>query len=61
VDLETTVKARIDADTKRKATEALNAIGYSVSDAIRILMLRIANDKRLPFDVYGQEEHSIRQ
>ncbi len=61
MDLETTVKARIDADTKRKATEALNAIGYSVSDAIRILMLRIANDKRLPFDVYGQEEHSTRQ
>lgn len=60
MDLETTVKARIDADTKRKATEALNAIGYSVSDAIRILR-RIANDKRLPFDVYGQEEHSTRQ
>jgi len=47
----TYVRARIDADTKERATEALEAMGLSVSDAIRLLMLRIADERRLPFEV----------
>jgi DNA-damage-inducible protein J len=34
-----------------RATEALEAMGLSISDAIRLLMLRIAEERRLPFDV----------
>ncbi len=45
------VRARIDRDTKARATEALEAMGLSVSDAIRLLLLRIAEEKRLPFAV----------
>ncbi|MDC9575618.1 type II toxin-antitoxin system RelB/DinJ family antitoxin [Pseudoalteromonas sp. GABNS16A] len=45
------VRARIDSDTKERATAALEAMGLSVSDAIRLLMLRIADEKRLPFAV----------
>lgn len=45
------VRARIDAVTKERAAAALNAMGLSVSDAIRLLMLRIADEQRLPFDV----------
>lgn len=45
------VRARIDTDTKERATAALEAMGLSVSDAIRLLMLRIADEKRLPFEV----------
>lgn len=45
------VRARIDSETKVQATEALEAIGLSVSDAIRLLMIRIANEKQLPFAV----------
>jgi DNA-damage-inducible protein J len=45
------VRARIDLDTKERATAALDAMGLSVSDAIRLLMLRIAEEQRLPFDV----------
>ncbi|QEA40540.1 type II toxin-antitoxin system RelB/DinJ family antitoxin [Pistricoccus aurantiacus] len=48
---DTVVRARIDSETKAKATEALDAMGLSVSDAIRLLMLRIAEEKRLPFTV----------
>ncbi len=47
----TYVRARIDSDTKERATEALEAMGLSVSDAIRLLMLRIADERRLPFEV----------
>ncbi len=48
---DTVVRARIDRDTKTRATEALQAMGLSVSDAIRLLLLRVADEKRLPFAV----------
>jgi DNA-damage-inducible protein J len=48
---DTIVRARIDSETKERATAALEAMGLSVSDAIRLLMLRIADEKRLPFAV----------
>lgn len=45
------VRARIDSATKASASAALAAMGLSVSDAIRMLMTRIAEEQRLPFDV----------
>lgn len=48
---DTIVRARIDAKTKQRAAAALEAMGLSVSDAIRLLMLRIADEQRLPFAV----------
>ena len=45
------VRARIDTPTKERAEDALQAMGLSVSDAIRLLMVRIADEKRLPFEV----------
>ena len=47
----TVVRARIDADTKERASAALGAMGLSLSDAIRLLLLRVAEEERLPFDV----------
>lgn len=48
---DTYVRARIDAQTKQRATHALQSMGLSVSDAIRLLMLRVAEEQRLPFDI----------
>jgi DNA-damage-inducible protein J len=48
---DTYVRARIDTRTKELATDALEAMGLSVSDAIRLLMIRIAEEHRLPFNV----------
>lgn len=48
---DTVVRARIDSDIKARATEALQAMGLSVSDAIRLLLVRVAEEQRLPFDV----------
>lgn len=48
---DTYVRARIDMSTKQRATDALEAMGLSVSDAIRLLMLRVAEEHRLPFEV----------
>ena len=48
---DTVVRARIDSDTKARAMEALHAMGLSVSDVIRLLLVRIAEEQRLPFEV----------
>ena len=48
---DTYVRARIDTRTKEQAAEALEAMGLSISDAIRLLMLRIVDERRLPFEV----------
>jgi len=48
---DTYVRARIDTRTKERAADALEAMGLSISDAIRLLMLRIADERRLPFEV----------
>jgi DNA-damage-inducible protein J len=48
---DTYVRARIDTNTKERAAEALEAMGLSISDVIRLLMLRIADERRLPFEV----------
>lgn len=48
---DTYVRARIDTKTKKRAAAALEAMGLSISDAIRLLMLRIADERRLPFEV----------
>lgn len=48
---DTYVRARIDADTKKRASAALEAMGLSISDAIRLLMMRIADEQRLPLEL----------
>lgn len=51
VQADTYVRARIDRDTKERASDALAAMGLSVSDAIRLLMVRIADEHKLPFEI----------
>ena len=48
---DTYVRARIDSRTKERASDVLEKMGLSVSDAIRLLMIRIAEEHRLPFNV----------
>lgn len=43
------IRARINPKIKEDATAVLNTIGLTVSDAMRLLMVRIAAEKRLPF------------
>jgi DNA-damage-inducible protein J len=45
------VRARIETGLKKEATAVLAAMGLSVSDAIRLMLVRVVSDKALPFDV----------
>jgi len=46
---EDVVRARIDKQVKAEAAEVLESMGLSLSDAIRLLLMRVAKDKALPF------------
>ena len=48
---DTVVRARIDTETKDRATKALSAMGLTVSDFIRMALVRVARDHALPFPV----------
>jgi DNA-damage-inducible protein J len=47
----TMVHVRVDEKTKQKAAKTLAEMGISVSDAVRMLLVRVAAEKALPFDV----------
>jgi len=47
----TVVRARVDEQVKLRAAKILADKGLSVSDAIRLLLGRVAADKALPFDI----------
>ena len=47
----TMVHVRVDEKVKDKAAETLAAMGISVSDAVRVLLTRVAVVKELPLEV----------
>ena len=44
------VRARIDETTKSEAAAVLATMGLSLSDAFRLLLKRVAAEKKLPFE-----------
>ena len=46
----TIVRARIDEQIKKEAAAVLGAMGLTVSDAFRMMMVKIAKEKALPFE-----------
>jgi len=53
------VRARIDGRIKKQATAVLSAMGLTVSDAFRLMMVRIAREKALPFEPLVPNEETI--
>ena len=50
------VQTRVDAKVKREATRVLASMGMTVSDLMRIVLTRTANDKVLPLEVLVTDE-----
>jgi DNA-damage-inducible protein J len=53
------VRARIDLNVKEEASSVLAAMGLTVSDAFRLLLTRIAREKKLPFEPLTPNETTI--
>jgi len=44
------VQARVDETVKQEASAVLASMGLTVSDAVRMLLTRVAREKALPFE-----------
>ena len=55
----TMLHVRVDDEIKTQASEALAAMGLSVSDAVRMLLVRIAAEQALPFDVRAPNAETV--
>ncbi len=44
------VQTRIDGEIKRRAAITLATIGLTVSDAVRLMLTRVAREDALPFE-----------
>ncbi len=56
----TMVHTRIDQKTKDRAAKSLAAMGLSVSDAVRMLLVRVAAEKAIPFEVKVPNATTVR-
>jgi DNA-damage-inducible protein J len=45
------VQARVDGEVKAQATAALADMGLTVSDAVRILLTRVAKERGMPLEL----------
>jgi DNA-damage-inducible protein J len=54
------VRARIDLRTKEEASAILGAAGLTVSDAVRMMLVRTVAEKALPFDPLVPNAKTIR-
>ncbi len=53
------VRARIDEHIKAEAEAVLASIGLTVSDAFRMMMIRSAKEKTLPFEPFVPNDETI--
>jgi DNA-damage-inducible protein J len=53
------VRARIDERIKNEAAAVLGAMGLTVSDAFRLMMVKIAKEKALPFEPMVPNDETI--
>jgi len=53
------VQTRINAEIKDEAAQVLQAIGLTVSDAVRLMLTRVAREKALPFEPLIPNEATI--
>jgi DNA-damage-inducible protein J len=47
----TMVHVRVDEQIKAQATETLASMGLTVSDAVRVFLMRVVADKQMPFAI----------
>lgn len=47
----TMIHVRVEEDVKVRASEALAKMGLTVSEAVRVLLVRVASDQAFPFQI----------
>lgn len=53
------VRARVDPAMKAEASAVLKQVGLTVSDAFRMMLVRVVQEKRLPFEPFTPNSGTI--
>ncbi len=53
------VRARIDEGVKVRAAAVLESMGLTVSDAFRLLLVKVAAEKKLPFELHAPNADTV--
>jgi DNA-damage-inducible protein J len=53
------VRARIDEKLKVRAAAVLETMGLTVSDAFRLLLIKVAAEHKLPFEIHTPNAETV--
>lgn len=53
------VRARIDENVKARAAAVLETMGLTVSDAFRMLLIKVAAEQKLPFEIHSPKAETV--
>jgi DNA-damage-inducible protein J len=53
------VRARIDEKVKVRAAAVLATMGLTVSDAFRLLLVKVAAEQKLPFEIHTPNAETV--
>lgn len=53
------VTTRINESVKQEAAEVLASMGLTVSDAVRLLLTKVAKEKALPFEIWQPNAETV--
>jgi DNA-damage-inducible protein J len=55
----TMVHVRVDEQLKAQANETLAVMGLSVSDAVRVFLMRVVADRQMPFTIQAPNPETL--
>jgi DNA-damage-inducible protein J len=53
------VRARVDEKVKVRAAAVLETMGLTVSDAFRLLLVKVAAEQKLPFEIHTPNAKTV--
>ena len=53
------IRVRLDKELKSEASEILSAMGLSISDLVRMTLIKLVNERDIPFSTYVPNKETI--
>jgi DNA-damage-inducible protein J len=54
------IEAHVDSNVKEEAARVLATMGLTISDAIRLMLIKVAQDHKLPFDEFIPNAETVK-
>ncbi len=54
------IETHVDSNVKEEATRVLATMGLTISDAIRLMLIKVAQDHKLPFDEFIPNAETVK-